>query len=180
MPADPAARARPVRDSTRSAVRRALRARGGDLRRGGGAAARGRRAHDGAARRRRLAPAAILDAGCGTGEALPELAARYPQARRVALDVALPMLAAARARTRAGRSLLDRLLASVGGRAPGAPALRLRRLAALPVRGRRVRSRLEQSRRCNGSPTCRARSPNSTACSKSAGSSRSRRSDPTR
>ena len=36
----------------------------------------------------KLAPAAVLDAGCGTGEALPELAARYPRSRRVALDSA--------------------------------------------------------------------------------------------
>ena len=43
----------------------------------------------------KLAPAAILDAGCGTGDALAELAIRYPGARRVAVDVALPMLGVA-------------------------------------------------------------------------------------
>ncbi len=80
----------------------------------------------------RLQPAAILDAGCGTGDALPELAARYPQARRVALDVALPMLAAARARTAARRSLLERLLAPLGGSAPGAPAFVCGDVGALP------------------------------------------------
>jgi len=50
----------------------------------------------------KLAPAAILDAGCGTGEALPELALRYPKASRVALDLALPMLTAARYSKRTG------------------------------------------------------------------------------
>ena len=80
----------------------------------------------------RLAPGAILDAGCGTGEALPELAARYPRARRVAVDVALPMLAAARTRTRENRSLLLRLLSPLGGRPPGAPALVCADISALP------------------------------------------------
>jgi malonyl-CoA O-methyltransferase len=46
----------------------------------------------------RLDPAAILDAGCGTGEALGELRARYPRARLVGLDLAFPMLQAARRR----------------------------------------------------------------------------------
>ena len=77
-------------------------------------------------------PRTILDAGCGTGEALPELAARYPRARRVAIDVALPMLVAARERTRQSRSLFDRLLSPVGGRAPGAPALVCGDVCALP------------------------------------------------
>ena len=45
----------------------------------------------------RLEPRRILDAGCGTGEALGEFGARYPAAARVALDAALPMLARARA-----------------------------------------------------------------------------------
>jgi malonyl-CoA O-methyltransferase len=80
----------------------------------------------------RLEPAAILDAGCGTGEALPELAARYPQARRVALDVALPMLAAARARTAERRSLLDRLLSPLGSKTPRAPAFVCGDVGALP------------------------------------------------
>jgi malonyl-CoA O-methyltransferase len=46
----------------------------------------------------RLDPTAILDAGCGTGEALGELHARYPRARLVGLDLAYPMLQAARRR----------------------------------------------------------------------------------
>jgi len=62
----------------------------------------------------KLAPETILDAGCGTGEAIGELALRYPAARLVAFDIALPMLAAARERTRTRRSLLQRLLQPLG------------------------------------------------------------------
>jgi malonyl-CoA O-methyltransferase len=63
----------------------------------------------------RLAPAAILDAGCGTGDALGELAARFPQARRVALDAVPAMLDLARKKTREQRSLVARLLAPIRG-----------------------------------------------------------------
>jgi malonyl-CoA O-methyltransferase len=58
----------------------------------------------------KIAPHTILDAGCGTGEAVGELAARYAGARVVALDVALPMVEAARERARRARSLFRRLL----------------------------------------------------------------------
>jgi malonyl-CoA O-methyltransferase len=66
----------------------------------------------------KLVPAAVLDAGCGTGLAVGELRARYPEARVTALDLALPMVAAARERERSGRSVLRRLLpaALAGGR----------------------------------------------------------------
>lgn len=37
-------------------------------------------------------PACVLDAGCGTGAALPGLRQRWPQARLLALDLAEPML----------------------------------------------------------------------------------------
>ena len=43
-------------------------------------------------------PAAILDAGTGTGNVIAALRARYPQARLYALDIALAMLRHARAR----------------------------------------------------------------------------------
>jgi malonyl-CoA O-methyltransferase len=46
----------------------------------------------------KLEPAAILDAGSGTGNALPGLAGRYPRARIFALDLALAMALRARAR----------------------------------------------------------------------------------
>ena len=40
----------------------------------------------------KMEPRTILDAGSGTGSALPELARRYPHARLIALDIALAML----------------------------------------------------------------------------------------
>src|SRR5689334_12941839 len=52
----------------------------------------------------KLAPSAILDAGCGTGEASAELAARFPAAQVVGLDAAFPMASAARLRIRGARS----------------------------------------------------------------------------
>ena len=81
----------------------------------------------------RLAPAAILDAGCGTGGALAEFALRYPTARRYAIDVALPMLGAARAKTVERRMTLRRLLAPLAGGARGAePAFVCGDVQALP------------------------------------------------
>lgn len=58
----------------------------------------------------RLAPARVLDIGCGTGELTAELAARYPSAHLLALDLAWPMAQAARQRLSRGRSLYRRLL----------------------------------------------------------------------
>jgi len=62
----------------------------------------------------KLQPAAILDAGCGTGDALSELSARYPDASLIGLDLAYAMLDSARRRAAAAnaseRSLLARLL----------------------------------------------------------------------
>ena len=66
----------------------------------------------------KLDPAAILDAGCGTGEALPELALRYPKARRVALDLALPMLTTARIRSRPVGTRLTRFVGMIRGEDP--------------------------------------------------------------
>ncbi len=80
----------------------------------------------------RLAPRAVLDAGCGTGDALAELAARYPKARRVALDLAQPMLDVARARSRAGSSALGRLLAPLRAQGGGLPGFVCGDLAAMP------------------------------------------------
>jgi malonyl-CoA O-methyltransferase len=46
----------------------------------------------------KLAPAAILDAGSGTGNAIPGLMSRYPGATIVAVDLAVAMLERARGR----------------------------------------------------------------------------------
>jgi malonyl-CoA O-methyltransferase len=59
------------------------------------------------------APAAILDAGCGTGNALAPLARRYPKARIIALDIALRMVERARARIPKWRQLLGQLAPAV-------------------------------------------------------------------
>jgi len=61
----------------------------------------------------KLAPAVVLDAGCGTGEGSIELAARYPDARVVGFDLAHPMAAAARDRAMRNRSLYQRLIAPI-------------------------------------------------------------------
>jgi malonyl-CoA O-methyltransferase len=62
----------------------------------------------------KLQPAAILDAGCGTGDALSELSVRYPDAFLIGLDLAYAMLDSARRRTTAAnaaeQSFLARLL----------------------------------------------------------------------
>lgn len=54
-------------------------------------------------------PAAILDLGCGTGEGAVALAARWPSARVVAVDLAPAMLEAAG--NRAGAARVERLCA---------------------------------------------------------------------
>ena len=86
----------------------------------------------------KLAPATILDAGCGTGDALGELAARYPRSRVVALDAAWPMVDAARTRSLRGRTLLTRLLAPLGRAAQASPAFICADATALPLRAASV------------------------------------------
>ncbi|MCC7326947.1 MAG: malonyl-ACP O-methyltransferase BioC [Burkholderiales bacterium] len=83
----------------------------------------------------KVAPSLVLDAGCGTGEAVGELSLRYPPARVVALDLALPMVVAARERTRRGRSLLQRLLPAALSGAGQAPGFVCGDVNALPLRG---------------------------------------------
>jgi len=72
----------------------------------------------------RIEPRRILDLGCGHGADLPMLAQRYPQAERIGLDFALPLLDLAREE----RSLFQRLL----GKARG-PALLCAEATALPL-----------------------------------------------
>jgi len=85
----------------------------------------------------RIAPSTILDAGCGTGEALAELQARYPAARRVGVDLAHGMTKAARAklqpRRAEGLSLLSRL-AGFRGVAAAPPWIVCADILALPLR----------------------------------------------
>jgi len=83
----------------------------------------------------RIAPHTILDAGCGTGEAVGELAARYAGARVIALDLALPMVAAARDRARGARSLMRRLLPESLAGGPAAPFFICGDCNALPLPG---------------------------------------------
>jgi malonyl-CoA O-methyltransferase len=61
----------------------------------------------------KLQPETILDAGCGTGEALAELTARYPDATIVGLDFALGMLGAAKRRAAALRAPPGRVAARI-------------------------------------------------------------------
>ena len=63
----------------------------------------------------KLDPATILDAGCGTGNAVAGLLARYPRARLIALDIAFEMVRRAGARRPWWRKLLGRRLDGVCG-----------------------------------------------------------------
>ncbi len=84
----------------------------------------------------RIAPETILDAGCGTGEAVGELAARYAGARVIALDAALPMVAAARERAKRARTLFRRLLPeSLARGGPAAPQFICGDMNQLPLPG---------------------------------------------
>ena len=107
----------------------------------------------------KVAPRTILDAGCGTGEAVGELGVRYAGARVVALDAALPMVAAARERARRARSLFRRLLPdALRGGGHAAPRLRLRRHQHAAAARRRLRPGLEQPRAAMGErPAARVR-----------------------
>jgi malonyl-CoA O-methyltransferase len=83
----------------------------------------------------RIAPRTILDAGCGTGEAVGELAARYAGARVIALDMALPMVETARERARGARSLMRRLRPESLAGGPAAPFFVCGDCNALPLPG---------------------------------------------
>ena len=135
-----------------------VRARGRDLRRGRGAAARGRRADgasgstsSGSRRARSSTPAAGPATRCRSS---PRAIRRRAASRSTSRCRCSTSPARARAR---GSSALGRLLAPLRGTRRCGARLRLRRHRGAAVRGRRVRSRLEQPARCNGSTTCRAR-----------------------
>jgi malonyl-CoA O-methyltransferase len=63
----------------------------------------------------KVKPAAILDAGCGTGNALPALRANFPRAGIYALDIAAAMLRHARTRAPWWQRALGRGVAPVCG-----------------------------------------------------------------
>jgi len=83
----------------------------------------------------KLLPAVIVDAGCGTGEAVGELGLRYPGATVLAFDTALPMVEAARKRARTQRSLLRRLLQPLTTRGSPPPQFVCADINALPFAG---------------------------------------------
>ena len=83
----------------------------------------------------RIAPRRILDLGCGTGEGTLELAARYPDARVVGVDLALPMALAARERARRGRSIYRRLVAPLVGGPDAEPRFVCADATRLPLAG---------------------------------------------
>ena len=83
----------------------------------------------------KVAPAIVLDAGCGTGEAVGELGVRFPGATVVAFDIALPMVEAARRRVNTQQSLLRRLLRPLRARGASAPRFVCADINALPFAG---------------------------------------------
>lgn len=83
----------------------------------------------------KVAPTLVLDAGCGTGEAVGELGVRYPGATVVAFDIALPMVEAARRRAQTQQSLLRRLLQPLRARGAAPPQFVCADVNALPFAG---------------------------------------------
>lgn len=76
----------------------------------------------------KIAPAVVVDAGCGTGEAIAALASRYADARVVAIDIALPMVQRAAARCKP-----QSWLARLAGRQARGPLFICADIAALPL-----------------------------------------------
>jgi malonyl-CoA O-methyltransferase len=83
----------------------------------------------------KIQPRRILDVGCGTGEGTVELAARFPGARVVGLDLALPMVVAARERARRGRSIYRRLVSPLVGTRDAEPRFVCADATRLPLAG---------------------------------------------
>ena len=89
----------------------------------------------------RLDPRVILDAGCGTGEALGELLTRYPLARSIGLDLAYTRVRAARQRhlsVQAGAPSLARRLLDAFAVPRGGPSLVCGDVCRLPFGARSV------------------------------------------
>jgi malonyl-CoA O-methyltransferase len=88
----------------------------------------------------RLDPALILDAGCGTGEAMGELQTRYPRARMMGVDLAYAMVHAAQQRDLgvATPSLRRRWLRAFSTVTRARPALVCADVCRLPIAARSV------------------------------------------
>ena len=132
----------------------------------------------------RLAPARVLDLGCGTGDALGELARALPAgaARGRRHRPADARAGAGQDRGAARRVRATRLGAGRGLGPDGAPraGFRRRRHGGAAAGAGSVRAGVEQPRAAVGRTIRRPRSPRCIACSRSAACSRSRRSGPTR
>ena len=113
----------------------------------------------------KLAPAAILDAGCGTGEAVGELGLRYPGAHGARVrHRAADGRAARRARTHAALAAAPAACSRCNGARRAAAAFVCADINALPFAGVCVGSRLEQSRAAMGERPAARDSPSSGAC----------------
>lgn len=86
----------------------------------------------------KISPQLIVDAGCGTGDDLRALGARYPGARRVGFDLAFGMVAAAHRKT----PWMRRKLAPLAAREPAFFCGDVTRLALAPARAGLVWSNL--------------------------------------
>jgi len=84
----------------------------------------------------KIAPARVLDAGCGDGRDLHLLQGRYPGAHVLGIDAAPAMAAAAAAAQSHGASAMTRLLSKLlpaGGRSPAAASVACADFAQLPL-----------------------------------------------
>lgn len=80
-----------------------------------------------------ISPNRVLDLGCGTGHGLSMLGRSFPKAEVIALDIALPMLEAARGKAPSA-SLLDRIVRGIKGKATADTHFLCADIERLPLR----------------------------------------------
>lgn len=80
-----------------------------------------------------ISPNRVLDLGCGTGHGLSMLGSSFPKAEVIALDIALPMLEAARGKAPSA-SLLDRIVRGIKGKATADTHFLCADIERLPLR----------------------------------------------
>lgn len=80
-----------------------------------------------------ISPNRVLDLGCGTGHGLSMLGRSFPKAEVIALDIALPMLEAARDKAPSA-SLLDRIVRGIKGKATADTHFLCADIERLPLR----------------------------------------------